>query len=114
MAEDFSVIVNPYLWKRQKNLFIYLVIWYVNISYIHSLVLQLPNIVHSVEVDSPPRGVPWKRLKTAKKSTKAARVLNISLKMKRQKKEKNKIREGKMKTLVFLLRFSLKHVDMTQ
>ena len=31
------------------------------------------------EVDSPPRGVPWKRLKTAKKSTKAARVLNIHL-----------------------------------
>jgi hypothetical protein len=31
------------------------------------------------EVDSPPRGVPWKRLKTAKKSTKVARVLNMSL-----------------------------------
>ena len=33
-------------------------------------------------LDSPPRGVPWKRLKTAKKSTKEARVLNMSLKMK--------------------------------
>ena len=32
------------------------------------------------EVDSPPRCVPWKRLKTAKKSKKAARVLNMSLK----------------------------------
>ena len=40
--------------------------WHISFQLYH--VLDLGG-----EVDSPPRGVPWKRLKTAKKSTKAAR-----------------------------------------
>ena len=40
--------------------------------------LTKSSIKSNVFLLSPPRGVPWKRLKTAKKSTKAARLLNIS------------------------------------